>query len=85
MKQDNEIGKKIYRKLLWFYENKIPIHFCLMDKYGWKNGLIIDLNEKKLTLVLKEFKEGDLPFLLEEININTIRKFIKPEDKNEGK
>ena len=76
---DNEIGKKVYRKLLFFQKKKIPIHFCLLDRYGWKNGEIIDLDEKKLTLVLKEFKEGELPFLLEEINIDTIKQFTKPD------
>ena len=74
-KVKKEIGKDVYRKLLWFFEKKIPVHFCLMNRYGWKNGEIIDLDKNKLTLVLKEFKEGELPFLLEEINLNTIKPF----------
>ena len=85
MKEEEKLGTKelginVYRKLLWFYEKKIPIHFCLLERYGWKNGDIIDLNEEKLTLVLKEFKEGELPFLLEEINIDTIKAFKKAEN-----
>jgi len=72
---DNNIGKKVYRKLSWFYSQKLPIHFCLLDKFGWKNGNIVELDEKRLTLVLDEFKEGKLPFLCEEINIDTIKKF----------
>lgn len=67
-------GIQAYRKLEYFYKNKKPIHFCLM-KGGWKNGLIIDLNENKLTLVLKEFVEGVLPFLLEDIDSNTIEEY----------
>lgn len=77
-KNDNEIGKRVYRKLLWFYKENIPVHFCLLNRNGWKNGKILDLNEKQLTLVLEEFKEGEIPFLCEEININTIKPFIKP-------
>jgi hypothetical protein len=69
-------GKQVYRKLEYFYKNEIPIHFCLV-RSGWKNGKIIDLNEDKLTLVLKEFKEGVLPFLLEDIDVNTIEAFKK--------
>jgi len=88
MKEENEnnkMGHRVYRKLIWFYEHKLPIHFCLLNVYGWKNGEIIDLDEKKLTLVLKEFKEGELPFLLEDINIETIKKFIpKVIPKDEG-
>ena len=76
----DELGKKFYRKLLWFFEKDIAVHFCLLNMYGWKNGKIIDLNEKKLTLVLKEFKEGELPFLLEEINIDTIKKFKEKDE-----
>lgn len=68
------IGNDAYRKLIYFFENNIPIHFCLI-KGGWKNGTIIDLNEEKQTLVLSEFKEGTLPFLLEEINPDTINEF----------
>ena len=78
----NEIGKKVFRKLSWFYKQKLPIHFCLLNQFGWKNGEILDLDEAKLTLVLKEFKEGELPFLCEEINISTIKQFKKP-DKSE--
>ncbi len=73
---NNEIGKNVYRKLVYFFENKMPIHFTL--KYGgWKNGIILDLNEKKLTLVLKEFVEGEMAFLLEDINIESIKKFME--------
>lgn len=75
---NNEIGKKVYRKLTWFYKQQLPIHFCLLDKFGWKNGEIFELDEEKLTFVLNEFKEGKLPFLCEEININTIKQFTKP-------
>ena len=80
MKKDDELGSKVYRKLLWFFENKIPIHFCLLNTYGWKNGKIIDLDEKKLTLVLDEFVEGKLPFLLEDINLDTIKKFKEKDE-----
>ena len=82
---NNEKGKQVYRKLIYFFEKKIPIHFSL-DSGGWKNGEILDLNEKKLTLVLKEFVEGDLPFLLENIILDSIKRFIPKEDgKNENK
>ena len=71
---NNELGKQVYRKLTYFYENEILVHFSL-NSGGWKNGKIIDLNEKKLTLILKENVEGELPFLCEEIKINSISKF----------
>ena len=75
---NDELGKKVYRKLIYFYEKKIPIHFSLFSG-GWKNGDIIDLNEDTLTLVLKEFVEGELPFLLENIDLNSIVKFKEKE------
>lgn len=76
---NNEIGKQVYRKLLYFFENKISVHFSLYSG-GWKNGLILDLNEEKLTLVLKEFVEGELPFLLENIILESIKPFRKREE-----
>jgi len=75
---NNELGQQVYRKLIYFYENKIPVHFTLISN-GWKNGLILDLNEEKLTLVLKENVEGELPFLLEDINLNSIKPFREKE------
>ena len=71
---NNELGQQVFRKLLYFFENKIPLHFSLHSG-GWKNGEILDLNEEKLTLVLREFVEGDLPFLLEDIILESIKPF----------
>ena len=71
---NNEEGQQVYRKLLYFFKNKIPVHFSLYSG-GWKNGYIIDLSKDMLTLVLQEFVEGELPFLLENIKLNTIVKF----------
>ena len=77
----DELGKKVFRKLVYFQENNLPIHFRLISG-GWKNGEIISLNEDKLTLVLNEFVEGELLFLLENINIDSIVKFREKEEKN---
>ena len=78
---ENELGKQVFRKLVYFQENKLPIHFNLISG-GWKNGEIINLNEDKLTLVLNEFVEGELLFLLENININSIVKFREKGESN---
>ncbi len=78
---ENELGKQVFRKLIYFQENKLPIHFSLISG-GWKNGKIISLNEDKLTLVLNEFVEGELPFLLENIDVNSIVKFREKEESN---
>jgi len=76
---NDELGTKVYRKLLYFFENMIPIHFRL-NSNGWKNGLIKELDEKNLNMVLKENIEGELPFLLEDINLESIAKFRERED-----
>ncbi len=78
---ENELGKQVFRKLIYFQENKLPIHFSLISG-GWKNGKIIKLDEDKLTLVLNEFVEGELPFLLENIDVNSIVKFREKEESN---
>lgn len=70
----NEIGQKIYRQLLYFFDNKIEIHFKDLDKIFY-NGLIIDLSEQKLTMVLAERVRGTIPILLENINPNSIQEF----------
>jgi hypothetical protein len=67
----DEIGNMNYRKLLYFFENKKAVHFVKTDGI-WQNGMIEDLNEKKLTLVLNEFKQGMTPILLEDIDTDSI-------------
>jgi len=76
----NEYGQRVYRKLLYFFENQLAIHFTLAETGSFYNGIILDLNEKKLTLVLKEFKFGEMPFLLEDINEDSIVKYTTKEE-----
>ena len=75
----NETGKKNYRKLLYYFENKFLVHFRDLNEVFY-NGLILDLNEKKLTIVLKERINGEIPFLLEDINTDSITKFKEREE-----
>lgn len=70
----NDLGERNYRILLYYFENRIKIHFKDLDDIFY-NGLILDLNEKKLTLVLKERIKGEIPFLLENIKEDSISKF----------
>lgn len=63
-----------FRKLIYFYKNQIPIHFKDLDNIFY-NGLIIDLNKNKLTMVLHEHIKGTIPILLEFINPDSIREF----------
>ena len=79
MTQDKEKGQRVYRKLLYFYENNFPIFFKL-ENGNWRAGIILDLSKEKFTLVLKEFLMGELPFLLEEINEDSITKYVKREE-----
>jgi hypothetical protein len=74
MTKTNDAGQIVFRKLLYFYENKLPVHFKL-NTGEFRNGTILDLSESKLTLVLKERVFGEMPFLLEEINPGTIKMF----------
>lgn len=74
MTNDNEKGQRIYRKFLYFFEEGITVHFKI-ENGDFRNGLILDLNKEKLTLVLRENVMGELPFLLEDIQEDSIFKF----------
>jgi len=71
---NDKIANDSYRKLLYFFENKIEVHFKDLDEIFY-NGLIVDLNEKQQTLVLDERIKGMMPILLEFINSDSIRQF----------
>lgn len=81
----NDKAKRTYRKLSYFYENKILVHFKL-ETGEFRNGEILDLDFEKLTLILKEFVFGEIPLLLEDINSDSISKFKEKESSigNEG-
>jgi len=72
----NERGLMNYRKLVYFSENKIMIHFKDLKEI-WYNGLILDLSESKLTMVIKERLRGSLPILLEDIKTDSIVEFTE--------
>lgn len=63
-----------YRKLLYYFENKIKVHFKDLDRIFY-NGLILDLNEEKQIMILAERVRGEMPILLEFIDSNSITKF----------
>ena len=74
MTDENEKGQKVFRLLNYFFENKIIVHFKLMNG-DFRNGEILDLDLDKQTLLLKENIMGELPLALEDINEDSIRKF----------
>ena len=77
---DDKIANDSYRKFIYFFENKIKVHFKDLDEIFY-NGLIIDLSKDKSTMVLAENVKGTMPILLECVNPDSIRKFT---EKKEG-
>lgn len=73
---NEKLANDSYRKLLWFFENKIEVHFKDLDEIFY-NGYIIDLNKEKLTMVLSERVRGTIPILLEFVNPKSIEKFTE--------
>jgi hypothetical protein len=67
----NEYDDRIYRKLLYFYDNQLVIHFKLLSG-EFRNGLIRDLNREEGVMNIKEFKMGDISILFEDINGESI-------------
>jgi hypothetical protein len=76
----SNLNDRIYRKLIYFYEKQIPVHFCLVNGPGWKNGIIKTINNKEYTLIINELREGELHFLFEEISLNSIQPYKNPEE-----
>jgi len=74
---EDKLTQDIYRKLIYFFENKIKVHFKDFNEIFY-NGVILDLNEEKKSMVLAENVKGTMPILLESIKPNSIREFIDP-------
>ena len=72
----DKIAYDSYRKLIYFFKNEIKVHFKDFDEIFY-NGIIIDLNEEKFTMVLAEDIKGTMPILLEFVNPDSIREYTK--------
>ena len=62
------------RKFLYFFDNKIAVHFKDLDNIFY-NGYVVDLDKEKNVMVFSERVKGTMPILLEFINPDSIRKF----------
>lgn len=69
-----DTGLRNYRILVYYFLNKIPVHFKDLDNTFY-NGLILCLSEDKLTMVLAERIKGEIPILLEFVQHESISKF----------
>ena len=74
----NEIGDINYRKLIYFYENKIKVHFKDFDEIFY-NGLILNLKKEEHILILNERVRGNIPLVLEKIKPDSICEFTEAE------
>lgn len=72
----NEVAQENYRKLIYFFENKIKVHFKDLDEIFY-NGEIIELNDEKLTMILRERIRGTMPILLEFVKPDSIVKMTE--------
>lgn len=75
MTTDNDKALRNYRRLLYFYNKEIAVHIVIesgQDAGLFRNGSILDLNLSKLTLVIKDFVLGEKPYLLEELEEESI-------------
>jgi len=70
----NEIGDINYRKLIYFFENNIIIHFKDTNNIFY-NGLILNLDREKHTMLIEERVRGNIPIILEQIKSDTICEF----------
>ena len=73
---NDKITNDTFRKFLYFFENKIKVHFKDLDNIFY-NGLILDLSDEKQTMVLAENVKGTMPILLEFIKPDSIREFTE--------
>ena len=70
----HDTDDRIYRKLLYYFENQKKVYFKVKinNQYLFRIGLIIDLNEEKKFLVIKENVLGEIPILFEDIKEDSI-------------
>ena len=78
----NEVGDINYRKLSYFYENQIMVHFKDNEDIFY-NGIILDLNRENHTLILNERVKGNISIILEDIKSGSICEFTELKEDRE--
>jgi len=73
MINDNDKGQRIYDKLLYYFEKKVSVH--VNSSFGYRNGLIIDLNDSML--VIEDRVKGETQIFLEEIYEDSISRYVE--------
>jgi len=74
--KDDKGNNDAYRKFLYFFENKIAVHFKDLDNIFY-NGLILALKKDESTMIIQERVRGVIPILLECVKINSIAEFTE--------
>lgn len=72
MINDNEKGKRIYVKLLYYFENKKKVHINSIQ--GFRNGIILSL-DKSVVIIDDKIKVDDI--FLEDIYEDSINRYVE--------
>jgi hypothetical protein len=72
----NDKVKRIYIKLLYYFEKKIPVH--INSGFGYRNGIIIDIT--KSILIIQDKIKGETQVFLEEIYEDSISRYREVSD-----
>lgn len=67
----NDKLKRIHTKLLYYFNKKIPVH--INSSFGYRNGMILDLN--KSLVVIEDKVKGETQVFLEEIYEDSISRY----------
>ena len=70
--KEKEKANRIFRLLSYYYDNKIPVHFN--SRFGFRNGLILFLNEKRVLVQDKKYLNSIDLLYIEEKSIAEFRK-----------
>ncbi len=72
-------AEKTYNLLIYFFENKIKVHFKDMNNHFY-NAKIITLNKEYMNMVIVENYRGTMALSLEDINPTSIVAYVPKED-----
>ena len=69
-----QTNDRVYRKLLYYFESGKKVYFKVTQNKQilFRVGLILDLNQSKSFVILRENVLGEIPVLFEDIIEDTI-------------
>ena len=84
LKEIDDNIEQVWNLVSFFYESKMPMHFCFKGRKGiFKNGHITAMHERSKMFILNEFRDGEIIIRCNEVYAPSIQPYNSKKEEKE--